>query len=106
MKSSRHIARLAAAVGLVVGAGVIAIPGSTLPVHAVVCASTLCGGGGGHQPPPTRTIQTPPPLLFAPRPAPAPTDAPPPAAKPLSAPEPATFDIGMLGLGGIPKDPA
>jgi len=98
MKSSRHIARLAAAVALVVGAGVVAIPGSTLPVHAAVTCSTLCGGGEFHPLIPTR--------IFDSRPALAVNDVAPPGAKPLSAPEPATFDIGMLGLGGIPKDPA
>src|SRR3954447_20837394 len=47
MKSGRHIARLSAAIGLAVGAGIVAVPGSTLPVHAVTCPS-LCGGGEFH----------------------------------------------------------
>ena len=62
MKSSRHIARLAAAVGLAVGAGVVAIPGSTLPVQAVVCSSTLCGGGEFHPLTPARIFDSRPAL--------------------------------------------
>src|SRR4029078_12805451 len=93
MKSGRHIARLGAALGLAVGAGIGAIPGSAAPVHAVTCAS-LCGGGEFHPLTPVR--------VFDSRPASAINDVAPLGAKPLAAPEPAVFDIGMLGLGGIP----
>src|SRR3954454_16431290 len=97
MKSGRHIARLSAAIGLDVGAGIVAIPGSTLPVHAVTCTS-LCGGGEFHPLTPQR--------VFDSRPALAVNDVAPLGAKPLAAPEPAVFDIGMLGLGGIPATTA
>src|SRR3954453_16192187 len=93
MKSGRHIARLSAAIGLAVAAGIVAIPGSTLPVHAVTCTS-LCGGGEFHPLKPQR--------VFDSRPASAINDVAPLGAKPLAAPEPAVFDIAMLGLGGIP----
>src|SRR3954467_9918446 len=93
MKWGRHIARLSAAIGLAVGAGIVAIPGSTLPVHAVTCTS-LCGGGEFHPLPPQRGFDS--------RPALAVNDVAPLGAKPLAAPEPAVFDIGMLGLGNIP----
>src|SRR3954465_13496355 len=92
MKSGRHIARLGAAIGLAVGAGIVAVPGSTLPVHAVTCTS-LCGGGEFHPLTPVR--------VFDSRPASAINDVAPLGAKPLAAPEPAVFDIGMLGLGGM-----
>jgi len=85
--------RLFAAIGLAVGAGVVAVPGSALPVHAVTCAA-LCGGGEFHPLTPVR--------VFDSRPASAINDVAPLGAKPLAAPEPAVFDIAMLGLGGIP----
>src|SRR3954451_14626625 len=94
MKSGRHMARLSAAIGLAVAAGIVAIPGSTLPVHAVTCASALCGGGEFHPLTPAR--------IFDSRPASAVNDVAPLGAQPPAAPEPAVFDIGMLGLGGIP----
>src|SRR3954471_3838319 len=97
MKSGRHIARLSAAIGLAVGAGLVAIPGSTLPVHAVTCPS-LCGGGEFHPLPPQR--------VFDSRPALAVNDVAPLGAKPLGAPDPQTFDIALLGLAGIPATAA
>src|SRR3954454_5659126 len=97
MKSGRHMTRLFAAIGLAVGAGVVAVPGSALPVHAVTC-STLCGGGEFHPLTPVR--------VFDSRPASAINDVAPLGAKPLTAPEPAVFDIGMLGLGNIPGNAA
>jgi len=96
MKSGRHISRLAAAIALAVGAGVVAIPGSALPVHAT-CTS-LCGGGEFHPLTPAR--------IFDSRPASSINDVAPLGAKPLAAPDPAVFDIGMLGLGGIPATAA
>jgi len=44
-------------VGLAVGAGVVAIPGSTLPVQAVVCSSTLCAGVSGWNSPPPHSVE-------------------------------------------------
>jgi hypothetical protein len=44
--------------------------------------------------------------IFDSRPAQAVNDVAPLGAKPLNAPEPATFDIGLLGLGGVPASAA
>ncbi len=100
MKSRRHIARLIAASVLVVGAGVVATPGGISPVQAAACTTPggLCGGGEFHPLPPAR--------IFDSRPGLAVNDVAPPGAKPLAAPEPATFDIALLGKGGIPTDAA
>ena len=96
MKSRRHIARLIAASVLVVGAGLVATPAVSPSVQAAPC--TLCGGGEFHPLTPAR--------IFDSRPGLAINDVAPVGAKPLGAPEPATFDIGLLGLGGIPADAA
>jgi hypothetical protein len=98
MKSGRHIARLIAASVLVVGSGFVASVGVT-PVLAAPCApGGLCGGGEFHPLTPAR--------IFDSRPASPINDVAPGGAKPLGAPEPATFNIGLVGLGGIPADPA
>ncbi|HEY0520006.1 MAG TPA: hypothetical protein VGC84_10985 [Ilumatobacteraceae bacterium] len=94
MKSSRHVARLLVAAVLVIGAGVVAVPGGV--VSAVPC--TLCGGGEFHPLTPAR--------IFDSRPASQVNDVAPAGAKPLGAPEPQTFNINMLGFGGIPADAA
>ena len=93
MKSRRHIARLMAATVLVVGAGVVTTPGGVSLVHA----AGLEGGGEFHPLTPVR--------IYDSRPI-SPINEPSPGAKPLSAPAPATFDIGLLGLGGIPVEAA
>lgn len=94
MKSRHHIARLVAATVLAVGSGLVAIPGS--PVQAAPC--TLCGGGEFHPLTPSR--------IFDSRPASPVNDVAPGGAKRMGAPDPATFDIQLLGLGGIPADAA
>ncbi len=97
MKPGRHIARLMAVIGLA-GATVI-VPFASQVTHAVGCTAALCGGGEFHPLTPAR--------IFDSRPAPLSiNDTVQPGAKPLGAPAPATFDIGLLGLGGIPANPA
>jgi hypothetical protein len=96
MKSVRHIARLLAATVLVVGAGIVTASGGASPVGAATCATTMCGGGEFHPLAPAR--------IFDSRPTSPINDVAPPGAKPLST-GPATFDIGLLGLGGMPTDP-
>jgi hypothetical protein len=99
MKSRRHIARLIATSVLVVGAGVVASPGGISPVQAAACIpGGLCGGGEFHPLTPAR--------VFDSRPGLAVNDVAPTGAKPLGSPEPATFDIALLGKGGIPTDAA
>lgn len=95
MKSRRHIARLVAASILVVGTGLVVTQGGS-PVQAAAC--TLCGGGEFHPLPPVR--------IFDSRPVSPINDVAPAGAKALAAPEPATFNIGLVGLGGIPADSA
>jgi hypothetical protein len=96
MKSRRHLARLMAVLGL---AGAITIfpaaPQTVGNLSAATCTG-LCGGGEFHPLPPAR--------IFDSRPA-NPVNDPAPGAKPLSAAT-ATFDIGLLGLGGIPAEAA
>ncbi len=95
MKSGRHIARLTAATILIIGAGAVVVPGNATPVQAATCAAgSLCGGGEFHPLTPVR--------IFDSRPGLAINDVAPAGAKSLAAPAPATFDIGLLGLGGIP----
>jgi hypothetical protein len=96
MKSRRHIARLIAASVLVVGSGVVAIPGGISSVAAAP-ACTLCGGGEFHPLTPARIFDSRPGLQV--------NDVAPLGPKPL-AQEPATFNIGLLGFGGIPSDAA
>ena len=95
MKSGRHIARLTAATLLLVGAGAIVAPGGTTPVQAAACTTPggLCGGGEFHPLTPVRIFDSRPSLTI--------NDVNPIGAKPLGAP-PVTFDIGLLGLGGLP----
>jgi hypothetical protein len=112
MKSVRHIARLLAVAVLVVGGGVVVAPNfasavpppptsspptstSSPPTSTPAC---LCGGGEFHPLVPAR--------IFDSRPAPlAVNDVAPLGAKPLST-GPATFDITLLGRGGVPAEPA
>jgi hypothetical protein len=96
MKSRRHIARLIAASALVVGTGIVASPSGIAPVQAAP-ACTLCGGGEFHPLPPARIFDSRPGLQV---------NDPAPGAKPMGAPEPATFNIGLLGFGGIPAEAA
>jgi hypothetical protein len=98
MKSTRHLARLIAAGVLVVGTGIVGVPGSFSSVQAADPVCTLCGGGEFHPLTPAR--------IFDSRPASPINDVAPGGAKPLGAPEPATFNIGLLGFGGIPADAA
>ncbi len=99
MKSRRHIARLIAASVLVVGTGLVATPGGVSPVQAATCTlGGLCGGGEFHPLTPAR--------IFDSRPGLAVNDVAPAGPKPMGAPEPATFDISLLGLGGIPTNAA
>ena len=97
MKSGRHIARLTAVLGLV--GAIVIIPTASQLVSTVQAAPcTLCEGGEFHPLTPAR--------IFDSRPALAINDVAPLGAKPLGAPAPATFDIKVLGLGGVPLDPA
>jgi hypothetical protein len=57
------------------------------------------GSGGEFHP-------LPPARIFDSRPTTAINDVAPAGAKPLGAPDPKTFDIALLGQGGIPVDPA
>jgi hypothetical protein len=97
MMSRRHIARLTAVFGL---AGVILIvPAASQAVGSVEAAPTpctLCGGGEFHPLTPAR--------IFDSRPASSINDVAPPGGKPLASPDPATFDIALLGKGGIPAE--
>lgn len=92
MKSGRHLARLMAVATLLSGAGFVGASASVVPVQAATC--TLCGGGEFHPLNPAR--------IFDSRPSSAINDVAPGGAKPLGAPDPATFDIALLGQGGIP----
>ena len=94
MKSGRHIARLTAVLGLV-GAIVIIPTASQLvsTVEAVPC--TLCEGGEFHPLTPKRIFDSRLGDLSN-------HDVAPLGAKPLGAPAPDTFDIQVLGLGGVP----
>ncbi len=94
MKPGRHIAGLMVVIGLA-GATVI-VPIASQVTHAVVCTAAMCGGGEFHPLTPAR--------IFDSRPATAINDTVQPGAKPLGAPAPATFDIGLLGLGGVPAN--
>lgn len=96
MKSRRHIARLIAAT-ILVGTGLATVPGGVSPVGAAPACTALCGGGEFHPLTPER--------IFDSRPA-NPINDPAPGAKLLGAPEPRTFDIQLLGRGGIPNEAA
>ncbi len=98
MKSGRHIARLTAATLALIGAGAVVTPGVATQAAVTCAAGTLCGGGEFHPLTPSR--------IFDSRPGLAINDVVPNGAKPLAAPAPATFDIGLLGLGGIPATAA
>lgn len=90
VKSRRHIARLLTVAGLAVAT--VAIPVAPSTVHA----AGLGPGGEFHPLKPQR--------IFDSRPASAVND-PSPGAKPLGT-GPAEFNIHLLGVGGIPSDPA
>jgi len=94
MKSGHHIARLLSVAALVCTAGFVVVSGAS-PVGA---AGEMGSGGEFHPLPPAR--------IFDSRPASAINDVSPPGAKPLGAPEPKTFDIDLLGKGGLPPDSA
>ncbi len=94
MKSGHHIARLLTVVALVITTGIAVAPGAS-PVGA---AGEMGSGGEFHPLPPVR--------IFDSRPATAVNDVVPLGAKPLGAPDPTTFDINLLGAGGIPADSA
>ena len=90
------MARLLTASVLVVGTALVASPAGGSPVEAAAC--TYCGGGEFHPLTPAR--------IFDSRPGLAVNDVTPAGPKPMGAPEPATFDISLLGLGGITADAA
>lgn len=97
MMSRRHIARYSAVLGL--AATVLIVPATSQLVPGASAATcTLCGGGEFHPLTPAR--------IFDSRPASAINDVAPFGAKPLSGPDPATFDIALLGQGGVPTDAA
>jgi hypothetical protein len=93
MKSVRHLARLTAVIGLT--GAILIVPAASQGV-ATVEASTpacLCAGGEFHPLTPARIFDSRPTLAI--------NDVAPLGAKPLGV-GPSTFDIGLLGLGGIP----
>jgi hypothetical protein len=94
MNSRRHTARLIAAAVLVITAGFVVAP-SVSPVAAAV--PDMGSGGEFHPLPPAR--------IFDSRPAFAINDVDPKGPKPLGV-GPAPFDIQLLGVGGIPLEPA
>ncbi|MEO8267831.1 MAG: hypothetical protein ABI706_20195 [Ilumatobacteraceae bacterium] len=94
MKSGRHIARLAAVLGLV--GAIVIIPTASHLVSTVQAATcTLCGGGEFHPLTPARIFDSRLGALSN-------HDVQPLGAKRLGAPDPAVFDIDLLGLGGVP----
>jgi hypothetical protein len=96
MKSARHTARFLAAAALVVTAGFVVSAGEA-PAQAA--GGTDMGSGGEfHALTPTR--------IFDSRPASSISDVIPLGAKPLGNPDPATFDIALLGQGGVPAETA
>jgi hypothetical protein len=99
MKSRRHIARLTAVIGLV--GTIILIPAASQGVATVSAAvpPCLCAGGEFHPLTPARVFDSRLAGLSN-------HDVAPLGAKPLGAPDPATFDIDLLGLGGLPADTA
>jgi hypothetical protein len=94
MKLGRHLARLMAVIGL---AGAVVILPSTGLQGVSAALPCLCAGGEFHPLTPAR--------IFDSRPGLAVKDVAPLGAKPLQAP-PATFDIRLLGEGGVPVDTA
>lgn len=98
MKSCRHITRLLGAVGIAVAS--IAVPAGGHLAGVQAATPCLCSGGEFHPLTPARIFDSrPDPTLST-------NDVAPLGAKPLAAPDPATFDIQLLGQGGIPSDPA
>ena len=93
MNSRRHTARLIAAAVLVITAGFVVAPSGS-PAAAAV--PDMGSGGEFHLLPPAR--------IFDSRPSFSINDIDPKGPKPLGV-GPAPFDIGLLGLGGIPTDP-
>jgi hypothetical protein len=95
MKSRRHLARLTAVIGLT-GAIIIlpAVSQGVVNVEAATPPACLCAGGEFHPLIPAR--------IFDSRPALSINDVAPFGAKPLGS-GPSTFDIGLLGLGGVPS---
>jgi hypothetical protein len=93
MKSARHLGRSCwAALALIIGTiGLVPTPSAT------AAPGSLAGGGEFHSLVPER--------IFDSRPASPVNDVAPLGAKPLS-PAVATFDIQLLGVGGIPEQAA
>ena len=94
MMSRRHIARLTAVLGLAGAIVIVPVTSQLIPTVSAVTDCTMCGGGEFHPLIPAR--------IFDSRPATSINDVTPLGAKPLSGPDPATFDIDLLGQGGIP----
>jgi hypothetical protein len=92
MKSGHHAARLLAAAALVLTAGFVVSDAS--PVRA---AGAMGSGGEFHPLPPARIFDSRPTLAI--------NDVAPPGPKPLGI-GPSTFDIALLGQGGVPSDAA
>jgi hypothetical protein len=95
MKSGRHIARLTAVLGLV--GAIVIIPTASQFVAHVEAVTGLGAGGEFHPLTPARIYDSRPGLAI---------NEPAPGAKLLGSPAPATFDIGLLGLGGVPDTAA
>lgn len=95
MKSGHHTARLLTVAALVITAGFVVGSGAS-PVGA---AGVMGSGGEFHPLPPARIFDSRPGGLAI-------NDVAPLGAKPLGAPDPATFDIALLGQGGVPAESA
>jgi hypothetical protein len=94
MKSVRHLARFGAVVMLAATAVVVAPMAGVSPV----AAAGLAGGGEFHPLTPARVFDSRPGALSV-------NDVAPLGAKPLGG-GPSTFDINLLGLGGLPAETA
>ena len=91
MKRSVPFQRIAVVAALAVAAVVVPVATSSTPVSA---ACTWCAGGEYHPLTPTR--------IFDSRPAAGINDVAPLGAKPMGPTDP-TFDIKLLGMGGLPS---
>jgi hypothetical protein len=95
MKSGRHLARLAAVIGLTAAIVITPVVSTGVSTASAAPCTGLCGGGEFHALTPARIFDSRLGTLSI-------NDVAPLGAKPLGAPDPSTFDIGLLGLGGVP----
>ena len=100
MRSARHITRLASVAALVAVATVVPVPGvSGIPASPVAHAADGLGAGGEYHPlTPARVYDSRPGLPGSEH------DVSPIGAKPISTAG-STFDVQLLGRGGVPATP-